>query len=58
MAVTQETMSITKPLPSSSEAPSSEVETHTEIRYDRWSVYSLYAFAILVFGGPLYAAGF
>ncbi|OUS26371.1 hypothetical protein A9Q99_18555 [Gammaproteobacteria bacterium 45_16_T64] len=30
----------------------------TSIRYDIWSVYSLFAFAILAFGGSLFAAGF
>ncbi|OUS02188.1 hypothetical protein A9Q81_09075 [Gammaproteobacteria bacterium 42_54_T18] len=32
--------------------------TQPSVRYDRWSVYSLYAFAVLAFGGSLFAAGF
>ncbi len=32
--------------------------THTPVRYDIWCVYSLYAFAVLAFGGSLFAAGF
>jgi hypothetical protein len=32
--------------------------TQPSVRYDRWSVYSLFAFGVLAFGGALFAAGF
>ena len=32
--------------------------TQPPIRYDIWCIYSLYAFAVLAFGGSLFAAGF